>query len=335
MKLLFTIGLSVCCLSAFSQNKSDGVSLGWSSPLHLQNNGYRAEFDTLYTPNIYGLAWGTPLTGCDEIAMYNAGSGGYISGNNGDGDLEKMQKFYTSGMLGVFETLVLFTHKSVAHPNAMIACNIYSLNTTTHGPDTIIYTSDSVALADVFVDEISPNYTGFPFPVTIPVSDSFFVSFTLPQQAGDTVVAATSTDGCYPGHQVAWERESDGTFRAFNDGTPDSWGLDVEIFIAPVVELSLSNGEVVPVYYNGLTLLKAYPIPSDDKLYVEYELADASDVVLQLTDLTGRIVMQKPLGMQAQGFHQGVFETGELPSGAYNFGIKFGNKALFSRFVKE
>ncbi|HZF99445.1 MAG TPA: T9SS type A sorting domain-containing protein [Chitinophagales bacterium] len=336
MKLVYTIGLSLFGLAALAQNKSDGI--GWRPCAPAQRpapDAARAVLDTLLTPHIYGLSWGTPLPGCEEIGIYTDGSGGYVGGNNVHGDREKMQKFHIPGMLGVFETLVLFAHKTVAHPDSAIYSNIYTVDPVTHGPGELVFTSDPRLLSEVYVSSTSLNYTSFPFPLTIPIADSFFVSFTLPRGVGDTVVAAMSTHGCYPGHQVAWEMESDSSFQPFNNGTPSSWELNVEIFMAAVIEMQTAGGEVLPAVYKGLTLHPAFPVPAGNALTVKFDLAKAHDVELQITDLTGRVLSRTPLGVQTQGAHQAVLDVTSLPAGVYNYGIRFGSDALFSRFVKN
>lgn len=92
------------------------------------------------------------------------------------------------------------------------------------------------AIVDIANIDTSGFLTSFTFsaPVTV-AADSFFVGFEMSTTAGDTIGAVSSTDGEFSGYQRAFDMWSDNSWHPFNDGTPQTWELDVDLAIFPVI----------------------------------------------------------------------------------------------------
>ncbi len=295
----------------------------------------RASFDTIYSNYVKNLIFETPLPGCDEVIVHSDGATGYAAGTNQFGDLEKMQKFKVSNIIGVYETLAVFADKVQANPNTPVYSNIYTVDSITHGPGEFVFVSDPTPMSAIWGNLVNPNFSGFQFPFTIPVYDSFFVSFTIPETTGDTIVCATTKNSCYPGYQIAWERRADSTFKPFNDGTSGTWGLNVELFICPVVELGNLGSAQQPAKMNGISIYATYPNPATDLINFKFGIEETGEVSLLLYDLTGRLVTHLDIGQLQAGIYDKTLVISDIPSGVYNYAIKNNDRYFFSRITVQ
>jgi flagellar hook assembly protein FlgD len=60
---------------------------------------------------------------------------------------------------------------------------------------------------------------------------------------------------------------------------------------------------------NALSLLKAYPNPTNSTSIIEYQIVRPAEVEMQITDATGKIVKTVMLGTQVAGTHQVEWDT--------------------------
>ena len=68
---------------------------------------------------------------------------------------------------------------------------------------------------------------------------------------------------------------------------------------------------------NVVPMARLYPNPVTDKACLQYQLSDNSAVEITLTDLMGRVVLQRNLSTQASGIHLMELDLSQLPSGVY------------------
>lgn len=68
---------------------------------------------------------------------------------------------------------------------------------------------------------------------------------------------------------------------------------------------------------NVAPMARLYPNPVADKVCLQYQLLNNSAVEITLTDLMGRVVMQRNLPAQAAGIHLMELDLSQLPSGVY------------------
>lgn len=72
-----------------------------------------------------------------------------------------------------------------------------------------------------------------------------------------------------------------------------------------------------PAVLDGFTLHASYPNPFSNRTTVTIELERASDITLEVFDLTGRRVKVLDSGMRTAGLHEVEFVAGDLPDGLY------------------
>lgn len=77
----------------------------------------------------------------------------------------------------------------------------------------------------------------------------------------------------------------------------------------------------------------AYPNPANDFLNIDFNLLlDANNVNLTITDLGGRVVMNKVLGAFAAGKNNSNVQI-DLPSGVYTYSLDFDGTRLTRKFI--
>jgi hypothetical protein len=223
-----------------------------------------AQVDTLTeffigTPTIYGV---DPASG-----------GGYLSGNNGYGDLAKMQLFDdaygVSG--GGFITKLLFAapvKSGTGTFKAVIWANDNGAPGSQLGSVTINLADVDTSAAAFKAAEQSVFYNiaaSFANPVAIPASNDFWAGVILPTASGDTIALITNTDGDFPdGATHAGEFWSDGSFYTFGDA--NNWDLKIALAVFPVVNFTAGIEE------NTLSAT-VYPNPAMDVLNIRTEEA--------------------------------------------------------------
>lgn len=76
-----------------------------------------------------------------------------------------------------------------------------------------------------------------------------------------------------------------------------------------------------------------YPNPANDNSAVNYTLAEQSEVVITITDITGKVVMTSNEGVKAQGVHRTELNTSELSAGTYFISINAGGAVSTQKFA--
>jgi hypothetical protein len=72
------------------------------------------------------------------------------------------------------------------------------------------------------------------------------------------------------------------------------------------------------------SLGKSYPNPFNSRTTIQYSLAEASDVTIEIYDILGRKIETLVPGIQPAGWHSVVWDAENLPSGVYLYRIKAG-----------
>jgi hypothetical protein len=79
--------------------------------------------------------------------------------------------------------------------------------------------------------------------------------------------------------------------------------------------------------------IRLYPNPATDNLSIEFNLANAADLNIEITNALGQVVSKVSNGNTAAGFHNLQVSTANLASGTYFVRFLDGNKATAQRFT--
>ncbi|MFH2094063.1 MAG: T9SS type A sorting domain-containing protein, partial [Bacteroidota bacterium] len=215
-----------------------------------------------------------PLAGTEMI--YGAQPGGYLSGNNGYGDLAKVDYFDSYAPATQIDgALIKF---GVATGNG--TCRVAVWNGTSGSPGTMIGYKD-VNISQIITDVNNTQYTSVTFTTPITIPGAFFLGVVLPTSAGDTVAIITNDDG-ESSPNTAWEQWSDNSWYAYDDAS--SWGMSMSHAISPVVCSSgtgLQSAESANI--------SVFPNPAENYVMVSGQ-QKLGDVKIMIIDITGEVI---------------------------------------------
>jgi len=217
-----------------------------------------------------------------NLVTYKTQLGGYICGNSVLNTPEKAQKYYWSDSSKTLTAVAFwFGQKMQAPFPGLIKAKVYRVNPTNGKPSVLLGESAMRSVGNI---DTSDNLTVLPFTNAIALPDTFFVALDLTLLSpGDSIGLLSTRDGCYSGEQLAWEKDSTGTWVPLNDGTIiTSWGLDIDMAIFPVGDFGLHTG-VETIHEEDVLV---YPNPASEKIFINLQTKNA--LSLQVLDLQGR-----------------------------------------------
>lgn len=101
------------------------------------------------------------------------------------------------------------------------------------------------------------------------------------------------------------------------------------------VPRDIRDKTVTPVKeYTIGTVIGAYPNPFISTVGLQYYLSEARHLTIQLLDMSGRLVLEKKLGMRQTGLYYDAIDTGKLPSGQYRVSITDGVFQIGRNIIK-
>ena len=264
-------------------------------------------------------------TGCDTLFIYTfSGNGGYVCGTNSYNDLEKAQKFNLNGTTTVIEVdACLYTTTPSSAANTYI--KVYSINPTTKGPQTLLGTSNPVAI-NAFA--ANGSATKFTFASPVSVTDGFFVSFVIP--TSDTAAVYQSNDGCWSGDSLAFEKwKSDNSWHSIYS----SWSkFETDLAIFPIVPIDASISE--NNFINGIQLSACSPNPVSTMANIQYQLQkSAKNVKLEIFDITGKLIVAYVQGAKLAGKYTMNINTERLNAGTYFYTLNVDNQKQTKKMI--
>lgn len=124
------------------------------------------------------------------------------------------------------------------------------------------------------------------------------------------------------------------TFTFTSARQPVGTEFDYDFSIAPKEANSIigisHNNESVPKHFN---LYQNYPNPFNPSTYITYTLPVASNVILRVYDITGKLVGNPVNGKQLAGEYKVNFEGNNLASGVYFYRIEAGSYVNVKKMI--
>ncbi len=324
MKKIYSLTLifSAAVLPAFGQARFSGAAHPVSAPATTSPkapSSVLAGADTLEPPS-----FGMPFQ-CDTAPKYynwQAPASGFVFGNNSYGELECAQKYYATGT--VEEVLVWIAYKKGT--TGLTTAKIYTINPATKGPSTTVLGTS----APVTTGSISTTaFTSYTFAATVAVTNEFAAAVVFPTTTGDTIAVVSTAIGCATPDSLSW-----GNFPSFGGWlcTPAliSGNPNCDLYIFPVGTLSPTLG-INEYSAHGLSLLGAYPNPAKDATNITYRLDEASEVSVNVFDLSGRVIYNSTEQVNA-GSHSITISLEDVAAGNYYYTVKSSDSQLTSKF---
>jgi|GEM_PF-2319844 len=306
MKQIFTLALMAgLAMPAMAQHRAAAPNPVTFSKTHHQVAAKGAASNLIVAPmSLFDSSCNTQL--------YTATGGGYLAGNNGYGDLEKMMRYslsaYGGAMPAAVDTVIAFFGAKYVSGNANITAKVYAA-TTAGEPGTLLGTSMPVAVSDIDTSGL-PTLFSFSSPVNI-TTDQFFVSISVQDlyAAGDTVGIYSSDECTAVDSTAAWDMFNDGSFMMVS--SPDNWGINIEYYILA----SLTTTTHVPDVAAGSLHAQVFPNPASDVLKVTFDGKANTVAAITLKDVTGRSVRTQQITATAK--NEVIIPISGLQAGIY------------------
>jgi len=309
-KFTFTLLSILLAFTAFAQNKDAGLTteLDFKS-IDLNNRS----LDTIQP---------VPLSGCDTSPiLLGSNNGGWVSGTNGYGDLEKAQKLTATEATSVNAALILFGGKNIVGSPDAFSAKIYSVGSN-GSPASLLGTSQAVSSADI---DTSGGFTRFDFSSPVDVNGEFFVAVEV-ATGDDEIGIAHTGNNC--GGGSAWEMWDNNMWFAMNDQS--GWGLDVLFFMfAEVGEPPVNTSDMLIAPGSHFV----FPNPVSERMTIMYSLSSDADVSISVMDMQGRLISSAKEGIVNAGTHNVQFNVADFATGMYIYQITTNETTVQGKFT--
>lgn len=170
----------------------------------------------------------------DTPSLIGSNNGGYISGQNGYGDIGKSDYFdYTGGIHSDVKGVYMGFGTAFAG-SATSTFDVVMRDGTSGTPGAALETVPVLYqdIVNLIAGGTNTAYIEFPNPVAIPASQMFFIGIEFAGTGADTIALITNADG-EQSPATAWEQWSDNDWYAYDDAS--SWGLGMAHLVLPVL----------------------------------------------------------------------------------------------------
>ncbi|MGD0709889.1 MAG: C1 family peptidase [Bacteroidales bacterium] len=299
---------------AASNGIGTGTPVTKTSYINVQN--VSTSCDTVFAPK-HGTACG------DSLVIYSCEPYGYVTGNVQYDDPIVAENFNNIASAGTIST-VLVREKAIksASGTAKTYVKIYSTNVTTKAPDTLLGTSNSVAVSAIN----ATGFTAYTFATPVSVSGSYSAGVVLPTVAGDTVAVYSNPQDCHTTDSLSW------FFTPYDNGWYSfggkwggmSWGINLELAIYPeFCPLAIATGIKNDMDKN----ISIYPNPSNSQFTVDFSNYQQADVVIDVYNMVGKLVQST----SSKDVNQMTIDISNQSSGIYIVAIKTSSGTIIKK----
>lgn len=102
---------------------------------------------------------------------------------------------------------------------------------------------------------------------------------------------------------------------------------------APLVRMNMSDVCSINTNENFITQVSVYPNPANEIAYLSFDLDNTANVLVEIIDIKGQIMMVENLGEQSAGSHQSPIIIDQLASGIYTCNITIQDKTVVKKIV--
>lgn len=272
---------------------------------------------------VAGIIAKVSFDSCNLVYPSTAFTGGYVTGNNGYGDREKLMRYalsdYGVGLPAIIDTVyAAFSAKHIGM-NGTLRAKVYA--STSNGlPGILLATSNPVLVSAV--DTMGVNRFTFPSSMVNLTTNTLFLGIDLTDLAAEDTVAILSVDGTCPYSDTlsAWEKQNDNNFYLMYSSWGYSATYDMLIF-GHVRTMTLGIGTTA----SGGLKARAYPLPATSELHIAFTGQDETPVRLSLKDLTGKTIRSHEVMTCKGGAGNTSFDVSGLGSGLYFVELASGN----------
>jgi len=266
-------------------------------------------------------------------------TGGFVSGNNCYGDLEKAEffapstythvqpaqfitgvivLFYKNGNVGTGGSstgrvdMTIYNGNGTSGPGATVATVTANLGMITAGTPTtnVTYCGDpNLGYSQPIILPYKYNFTTPVGPLSSSTPNGFFASVVLPTTSGDTAVIFNNTIGSNPTNTM-WEKWNTNAWYAYNDAT-NSWGIDLNGAILPILTCSTGKEEI-STFANNIMIV---PNPSNGIFNIVTTFNEKQNIKFEVMNTLGQVlnsgefqnVMSNYLTINLSNYQNGIY----------------------------
>lgn len=195
-------------------------------------------------------------------------------------------------------------------------------NATTFA-DAIFYVQQTI-YHEVTAQDLNNGVISLPLlsPTTLTAADNTYF-----------VVAATDGDGGTTDDvQIATSGVSPDGFSYFYAADDDAWYLQPA---TPVVRLNFDGTAWGLNEATNVSALNVYPNPSTDEVNVSFNVNDASDVLVEVLDVTGKVIEVVADNAMVSGLQNSTIDVTDYAAGMYMINIETKEGSVQRKFVKK
>lgn len=227
--LIFVLMSELVLAQKTFTNQNNNISPNAVSTYKTSNTAY----DTLKPPSFSAACYTTNSTPNTLYFTdyYAPRDSGFVTGNNVYGDLEKAQLYYNSNALSIVGCLAMVRVTSSGN-NALVGSSIKIYDVNANGkPGVLLGTSNFIAQHSL----VNNTYNTFTFTPAINVATDFFVSYVLPNNAGDTTGIYSTYSNCHSSQILAVEKAVDNSWGTIRGNWNFPTGVDIDLALLPLL----------------------------------------------------------------------------------------------------
>ena len=318
----------------FTGSSAAGVSIA-------PNSQDTLDLTTQYTPaatvGSHTVTWDVTQTEVDDVPANNQLTGftfdvtdfiyardnGVIDGSYDNNDVGMILGSYYD----IFSAGNAYSSDVYVHQNSTVGSEIivrlYELDPN----------ATSLATGLIFIDESLPHtVTASDLNQWVNLDYAYNGQGGAPLTAGATYLVTVVNDAGDAVIGTAGESYAQTSF--VYDVADDTWYYTTN---TPAVRLNLdpASNTVSLEENNQIVGVSIYPNPVSEELTVNYAVASASDVTVEVVDITGKVIATVNEGAKAQGSHTAAINTAALATGVYYANIYANGTKVTKKFVKK
>lgn len=265
------------------------------------------------------------------ISLYTSTNGGFVTGNNGFGDSEKLQLYNHFENYSIIGAWVWFGAKTYTSGSVESGIEVIVVHTDStassfppflRGPSDSILGSQFYPINDIIASDfpwLGLNYIEFDSPVLIRDGYALGVRFTSLAD-GDTLGIISSADGEPNQARRSWE-QWDGIYGTILD----NWGLNIDMAIFPIVDCELNS--IKDIHQNAI---QVFPNPAVD--VIQLKLPYSGTFAYSIFDASGKSMTH---GMILGTDESAQIDVSGFKSGSYTLFLQGASGVFYSRFTKH
>jgi hypothetical protein len=104
---------------------------------------------------------------------------------------------------------------------------------------------------------------------------------------------------------------------------------------AVMVRLNMNQDAAIAENTADISMSNVFPNPTSGMTTINYSLANASDIHMSITDLSGKVIFTQVNKSQAAGGNQFAFDATNFANGVYYVTVRSGESVVTKKFVKK